>query len=131
MEEKNVVKHICDKGETIDDILLRVRQLEVTQHGMDILIQQFTETSSTLTTTMLDVQRTMQSMQYSLEQNGKDISAIRESVDKTNKKVDKEAEKSKIDIRDIFKTLATKGLLVLFGGFGIYKIILELVEKHG
>lgn len=117
--------HECNQEAKIDKILDRVGSLEESRARMDVLTETFIETTRDLSNTMKQVEKTMIKMQSSLENNETKISDLSTKVDELKVAEDK----NKIDIRDIMKSNILKGGVGIAGLYGVYELIMKIVEK--
>jgi chromosome segregation ATPase len=111
----------CIKENTIEKIFERVTDLEKCNVRTDELIKQFTKSNDELSATMKCLEKTMISINHSLESNTTEIHKLNKKVDilKSNE------EKNKIDMRDIFKASFMKIGVGLISAYGIYELVMK------
>jgi len=136
MEEKNVVKHICDKGEIIKEVLDKVNDLEKSQHGTDILIEVFTKSNNTLSKTLRSMEQTMLKIQSSLENNVEKTQTNSKRIDKVEEEFEEEKGKNYLDIREVqknkLKNFLTRTGYVGMGAVGVYGVaeVISLLKTY-
>jgi len=118
-------EHVCSEKQNISNIMDRLVSLEKTRERTNVLIELFTTTTSDLSKTMKEVEKTMVSIKHSLDGNEKKTNELSAKLDN----VVVNQEKNKIDIRDIVRNWLTKGILGGLGVYGGYEIIVKLSDK--
>lgn len=104
-------------------------EIEKSQIGTTLLVNQFIETNKELSSTMKHVEKTMVEMQISLKENNKDIAEMNCIIGKLNDKMYYECDKNKIDMREILKSILFKGGFGILGAYGVYELIIKFLNK--
>jgi len=111
-----------DKRASIQDVIIEKIRDDIRKG--DESTKKLIEVLDAFSKTVQKLELTLVSMDNKIDNNESKVSSIANKIDKIEKKIEEADDKSKIDIRDIFKGAYGKVLLLLVGG-GIMAVILN------